>query len=122
VSEVTGAPAAPSNDIETIPVSDVAETMSIPVSRVHQLASDGQLLIVEHDGVAAVPADFFAADGEIVKGLSGTIIVLRDGGYPDAEILRWLFTDDESLPGSPIAAMQAGRHKEVARRAQAMAF
>ena len=39
-----------------------------------------------------------------------------------AEILRWLFADDDSLPGTPVASLRSGRHKEVKRRAQAMAF
>ena len=30
--------------------------------------------------------------------------------------------DDQSLPGCPIAALRGGRHREVKRRAQAMAF
>jgi hypothetical protein len=49
-------------------------------------------------------------------------MLLRDGGYDDGDILRWLFGDDPSLPGSPIAVLRAGRHREVKRRAQAMAF
>jgi hypothetical protein len=68
-----------------------------------------------------VPSDFFAGQAP-VKGLSGTIMLLRDGGYDDGDILRWLFGDDPSLPGSPIAVLRAGRHREVKRRAQAMAF
>jgi hypothetical protein len=58
----------------------------------------------------------------VVKGLSGTITVLRDGGYSDTDILRWLFADEDSLPGTPIESLRAGRHREVKRRAQAMAF
>ena len=54
-----------------------------------------------------------------MKGLPGTIIVLRDGGYADPDILRWLFAEDDRLPGSPIASLRAGRHREVKRRAQA---
>ncbi|NMH99453.1 helix-turn-helix domain-containing protein [Pseudonocardia sp. K10HN5] len=104
-----------------LPVAEVAQLLSISVSRVHQLVRDGQLLSLRRDGVTVVPADFM--DGSaVVKGLAGTITVLRDGGYHDDDILRWLFTDDESLPGAPIAALRAGRHKEVKRRAQAMAF
>ena len=75
---------------------------SVPVSRVHQMVRDGQLLSVRRDGAVCVPSDFF--DGSApVKGLSGTIMLLRDGGYDDPDILRWLFADDDSLPGSPIA-------------------
>ena len=68
-----------------------------------------------------MPVDFL--DGVVVvKGLAGTITVLRDGGYADDEILRWLFADDDSLPGTPIAALRSNRGREIKRRAQAMAF
>ena len=110
-----------SGDVATLPVADVAQKLSIPVSRVHQMVRDGQLLSFKRDKDVVVPADFFVGD-EVVKGLSGTIILLRDGGYSDEDILRWLFTDDDSLPGTPVASLQAGRHREVKRRAQAMAF
>ncbi len=110
-----------SEDVAILPVEDVAQKLSIPVSRVHQLVRDGQLLSFKRDRNPVVPADFFIGD-EVVKGLSGTIILLRDGGYTDEDILRWLFADDDSLPGTPVASLQAGRHREVKRRAQAMAF
>jgi hypothetical protein len=120
VNDVSGAPAL-SPDLAVLPVAEVAQRMSLPVSRVHQMVRDGHLLSLRRDGGAVVPADFL--DGSaVVKGLPGTITVLRDGGYSDADILRWLFADDDSLPGAPIAALKAGRHREVKRRAQAMAF
>jgi Rv2175c C-terminal domain of unknown function/DNA-binding protein Rv2175c, wHTH domain len=110
-----------SEDVATLPVSDVAVRLSVPVSRVHQHVRDGQLLAIRREGTLTVPADFLDGDA-VVKGLSGTITVLRDGGYSDHEILRWLFADDDSLPGTPVASLRAGRHREVKRRAQAMAF
>ena len=101
---MAGAPVALTDDVAVLPVPEVA-----------------QLLSLRRDGVACVPSDFF--DGRApIKGLSGTIMLLRDGGYADPDILRWLFADDPSLPGSPIAALRSGRHREVKRRAQAMAF
>lgn len=110
-----------SEDVATLPVAEVAQLLSVPVSRVHQLVRDGQLLSLRRDGAVVVPADFL--DGAaVVKGLPGTITVLRDGGYSDGDILRWLFADEDSLPGTPIATLRAGRHREVKRRAQAMAF
>jgi Rv2175c C-terminal domain of unknown function len=121
VSEVGSAAVALSEDVAVLPVTEVAVLLSIPKSRVHQLVRDGQLLSFRRGGDTVVPADFF--DGTtIVKGLPGTITVLRDGGYTDGDILRWLFADDLSLPGRPIASLRAGRHREVKRRAQAMAF
>lgn len=120
MSEVSGLPEVVTG-AEALPVPDVAARLSIPKSRVHQLVRDGQLLSYRSGGETVVPAAFLEG-GDVVKGLPGTITVLRDGGYDDPDILRWLFTDDESLPGSPISAIRAGRHREVKRRAQAMAF
>jgi hypothetical protein len=110
-----------SADVATLPAAEVAGQLGLPVSRIHQLVRDGQLLSIRRGGEVLVPADFL--DGpNVVKGLSGTITVLRDGGYSDTDILRWLFADEDSLPGTPIASLRAGRHREVKRRAQAMAF
>ncbi|GAA1284721.1 Rv2175c family DNA-binding protein [Pseudonocardia aurantiaca] len=111
-----------SEDVATLPVAEIAKILNQPVSRVHQLVKDGQLLSLRRDGEVVVPADFLDDDGAVVKGLPGTITVLRDGGYSDPDILRWLFEEDESLPGTPVASLRAGRHREVKRRAQAMAF
>jgi hypothetical protein len=122
VTDRSGTPAVLSDDVVTLPVADVAQSLSVPVSRVHQLVRDGQLLSLRRDGATVVPADFLDDEHGIVKGLSGTVTVLRDGGYSDDDILRWLFADDDSLPGTPVAALKAKRHKEVKRRAQAMAF
>ena len=107
--------------VEVIAVPEVADRLGLPVTRVHQMLRDHHLLAVRRDGVITVPAEFLD-DKATVKGLPGTITVLRDGGYPDAEILRWLFTADDSLPGTPVAALRADRGREVKRRAQAMAF
>jgi hypothetical protein len=121
VSKVSGVSVALSDDVAVLPLDEVARMLAVPVSRVHQMVRDGQLLAVRRDGALVVPSDFFDG-GAPVKGLSGTIVLLRDGGYSDGDILRWLFSDDPFLPASPIAALRSGRHREVKRRAQAMAF
>ncbi|SHK86037.1 hypothetical protein SAMN05443637_113106 [Pseudonocardia thermophila] len=108
-------------DVEALPLKAVAELLGIPVTRVHQHLRDGLYLAFRRDGEACVPAAFFHGKS-VVKGLQGTIVLLRDGGFADPEILRWLFTEDDSLPGTPIECLRAGRHREVKRRAQAMAF
>lgn len=108
-------------EIEALPIPEIAARLGLAVSRVQQLIRDGHLLAVKQGGVLVVPLDFL--DGEaVVKGLPGTVTVLRDGGYSDEEILRWLFAEDTSLPGTPIAALRSNRGREVKRRAQAMAF
>jgi hypothetical protein len=109
------------HDIEVVSLAQVAERLGVPRTRVSQMIKQGQLLGVREDDRWSVPAAFLTTDG-VVKGLPGTIQVLRDGGYADGEILRWLFADDDSLPGTPIDALRSDRGREVKRRAQAMAF
>lgn len=104
----------------TIP--EVAERLALPVSRVKQLLRDRKLLGVQRPGGSfGVPAAFLDGD-QVVRGLPGTLTLLFSCGFSDAESLRWLFTSDDSLPGSPIEAIAANRCREVNRRAQALAF
>jgi hypothetical protein len=103
-------------------LSEAADRLGIPPGRLKQLFRDRKLLAVQRpDGTTAVPAAFIDA-GTIVKGLHGTLTVLYDCGFDDPEALRWLFTADDSLPGTPIQAMIENRRTEVNRRAQALAF
>ena len=101
---------------------DVAARLSIPAGRVKQLLRDRKLLaVMRPDGTLAVPAAFI--DGpQIVKGLQGTLTLLRDCGFGEVETLHWLFTEDDTLPGTPIEAICRRRGTEVNRRAQALAF
>lgn len=124
VCDVSAIPAAPdvlAPEVEVMPLPDVAERLGLPVTRVHQLIRDGHLLAVRREGVLSVPS-VFLAEAAVVKGLGGTITLLRDNGYNEDEILRWLFAADESLPGTPIEALRGDRGREVKRRAQAMGF
>ncbi len=105
-----------------LPVPDVAERLGVPVTRVRQLVREGALIALRPGGgPLQVPAEFVAG-GEVLKGLPGLITVLRDGGFEDAEAVRWLYTPDDSLPGTPVQALVDNRGTEVKRRAQAMAF
>lgn len=101
----------------------VADMLGVSPSRVRQLVRDQQLLAVRHGDVREpeVPSDLLV-DDHPVKGLGGTITVLADAGYDPVDSVRWLFTEDESLPGSPIQALRENRGTEVRRRAQALAF
>ncbi len=107
---------------EWLSLPDVADLLGLPVGRVKQLLRDRKLLAVKRpEGTLAVPAAFL--DGhQIVKGLCGTLTLLFDCGFDGPEALRWLFTADESLPGTPIDAIVRHRSTEVNRRAQALAF
>ena len=58
----------------------------------------------------------------VVEGGRELPVELADGGWDDREILAWLFTPDDSLPGRPIDALRENRGREVKRRAQAEAL
>ncbi|MDP9861769.1 MULTISPECIES: Rv2175c family DNA-binding protein [Streptosporangium] len=107
---------------EWLTLTEVARRLNLSAGRAKQLLKDRKLIGVRRGGgEPQVPAAFLGAD-DVVKGLPGTLTVLLDAGYNDVESLRWLFTPDETLPGSPVDAIVAGRHTEVKRRAQALGF
>jgi hypothetical protein len=110
-------------DWATVP--DIAERWGVPLSRVRQHLADRELLAwrTGERGVVSVPAKFLGDEGPRHE-LKGTFTVLADGGMNDEEILRWLFTPDDTLPvdGAPIDALIAGHKTEVRRRAQVTAF
>ena len=104
----------------TIP--DVAGQLGLPVSRVKQLLRDRKLLAVQRpSGEFAVPAGFIDGN-QVIYGLGGTLTLLFDCGFTERDALSWLFTADESLPGTPVQALAEHRRTEVNRRAQALAF
>ncbi|WP_280509111.1 Rv2175c family DNA-binding protein [Nocardia cyriacigeorgica] len=108
--------------VTLLSLPDVAERLGIVVTRVHQMLRDHQLLAVRRDGVAGVPEIFFDKDGNVIRFLPGLITVMRDAKYTDEEILEWIFTDDDSLPGKPVEALHGPLAREVLRRAAAETF
>jgi len=102
---------------------DLAERLSLDITRVRQLVRDRQILAVRRgeNNVLMVP-EVFLQNGQVLKGLPGTLTLLQDGGFTDDEALGWLFTPDDTLPGSPVDALVANRGTEVRRRAQALGF
>jgi len=109
-------------DNETLlPMPDVADVLGVPVTKVHDYVSARKLVVYEQGGKKFVPAALLGEDG-LSKFVSGAITVLYDGGYSGEEILSFLFTEDESLPGRPVDALHGQKAREVIRRAQAMAL
>jgi Rv2175c C-terminal domain of unknown function/DNA-binding protein Rv2175c, wHTH domain len=122
----------PGEDVYDLP--RVAHLLGVPVTKVQQHLRDGHLVGIRREGTVVVPKVFFDDTGHVVKSLQGLLVVLRDGGYQDTEIVRWLFTPDPSLTirrdGStarqdnarPVDALHSHQAREVVRRAQAMAY
>jgi Rv2175c C-terminal domain of unknown function len=102
---------------------DVAERLGLDVGKVRRLLQDRYLVAVRRGerNVLSVPAAL-VVEGAPLPELRGTLTVLADSGYDDEAAIRWLFTADDSLPGTPVEALRTGRKTEVRRRAQALAF
>ena len=116
------------DDVETLvgqwlTVPELAEQLGLDVVQARQVLKDRQLVAVRRGErrVISVPAAF-VVDGVIVKKLPGLLTLLADAGYDENQAIRWLFTDDDTLPGAPIQALVENRGTEVRRRAQALAF
>lgn len=109
-------------DVPVLSLTDAAKRLGVPLSRVEQMVRDHDLLAFKRQRVPVVPEVFLEDEGRVLKGLPGLITLMRDGGYAEEEVLRWLFADDETLPGTPVEALHHDRGKEVTRRAQAMAL
>jgi hypothetical protein len=106
-------------------VPDIGERMGLRLSDVRQMIEDRLVLAVRIGPrkVVSVPAKFFNEEGPLPE-LPGTFTVLGDSRMSDAQILRWLFTPDDSLPvqGAPMDALLAGFKTEVRRRAMEAAY
>jgi len=119
--------------VTTNPLGDLIEewfdwkaaglALGVSVNKVRQYIREHQLAAsVPAPGAGQqVPAELIM-DGEIVKGIPGLLTIFHDGGFDDREILEWLFTADDTLPGRPIDALRENRGSEVKRRAQAMSL
>jgi hypothetical protein len=108
-------------DVQWLTIPDLTELLGLKVSQVRRLIEDRALLARRIDGVWKVP-QLFIVDGEPMRELRGTLVVLSDSGFSDDESMSWLLSEEESLGVSPIEALLAGRKAEVRRVAQALGF
>lgn len=109
-------------DEPLLSLPEAAERLGVVVTKVMDLLNEHKIIAVQRDGVRYVPVAFFSKKKEnTARFIPGVIALLSDGGYSDEEILTFLFTEDETLPGRPIDALHGQLAREVMRRAQAMA-
>ncbi|MEO3783363.1 Rv2175c family DNA-binding protein [Actinocorallia sp. B10E7] len=108
---------------EWLTFAEAGQVAGVPASRVKQWVKEGKLLAAyrQSGGGPQIPAAFLA-EGQVVKGLPGTLTLLSDAGFDETAALRWLFTGDDTLPGTPVQALRENRGTEIRRRAQALAF
>ncbi|MGY1747976.1 MULTISPECIES: Rv2175c family DNA-binding protein [unclassified Modestobacter] len=107
--------------MDTLTPAEVAQQLGVSPNRVRQLLREHKLIAVPGSGNSKIPADLLL-DGEVLRHLPGLLTVLMDGGYTEEEAFDWLYREDDTLPGTPVQALRDDRHREVVRRAQALAF
>jgi excisionase family DNA binding protein len=101
---------------------EAAAVLGVTEAKVRTMVRDHEIAdAVPSPGAGPRVPALLIQDGLPVKGLSGLLTLLHDGGYDDREIIAWLFLD-LGLPGRPVDALRENRGAEVKRRAQAMAF
>lgn len=110
-----------SNVSEWLTVPDVAERLGIPLGRVRRLIEDHHLISIKRDGVQYVPGEIIVGT-EPLSSLHGTIVVLLDAGFTLEGSIEWLYTPNEVLGTTPMAALVAGKKAEIRRLAQALAL
>lgn len=122
---------------EWLTVPDVADRLGLDAGKVRRMLQEHRLVAVRRGQppVLSVPASFLvpghlanpaaptnqdaAPTWAVLTSLHGTLTLLGDAGFTDEEAVVWLFTPDESLGGTPLDLLRAGRKAEVRRRAQA---
>lgn len=110
---------------EWLSVPEAAQLQGVALSTVRGQLKERDLVAVRRgpNNAISIPAAFVTADGPRPE-LRGTATVLADGGMDDEELVRWLFTPDDTLPadGTPMGALIAGHKTEIRRRAMETAF
>jgi uncharacterized protein len=122
---------------EWLTVPDVADRLGLDASKVRRIVQERRIIGVRRGDprIFVVPAAFLVpghlanpaqpttpdADEPwtVLASLQGTLTVLSDAGFTDEAAIEWLFTPDDSLPGTPIEALRNGRKTEIRRRAAA---
>lgn len=110
---------------EWLSVPEAAELQGVSLSDVRAQLKERRLVGVRRgqNKAVSIPAVFVTSEGPRPE-IRGTVTVLSDGGMRDVELLRWLFTPDDTLPvaGSPMDCILAGHKTEIRRRAMETAF
>lgn len=103
-------------------VPDIVEELDSDVPKVRRMLDERQLIGVRRGNPKVLQVPALLVRPEPLVSLPGTLTVLFDAGFSDAEALRWLFTHDEALGCTPAEALRANRIAPVRRRAQVLGY
>ena len=103
-------------------VPDIADLLGTGVLEVRRLLDDRLLLGVRRGTPKVLQVPRVLVEPEPLVSLPGTLTVLGDARFSDVEALRWLFTPEEALGTTPVAALRANRIAPVRRAAQVLGY
>ena len=103
-------------------VPDVVEVLGSDVLSVRRMLDDRLLLGVRRGTPKVLQVPRALVEPEPLVSLPGTLTVLGDARFSDVEALRWLFTHEDSLGATPIAALRDNRIAPVRRAAQVLGY
>ncbi len=115
--------------VEWLTLPEVADVLGVRQRDVRAAIADHRLPACREGGRGPlrVPADFLEVEPDdgrwgILPSLRGTATVLADAGLDTEASVAWLLAPESTLGASPVAALRAGRVREVRRAAQVLAL
>ena len=117
-------------DFTWLTLNEAAAYLGVEAKVIRSWLKDSSLVALPSpdDGKLRIPQDFLVrgeSEGDYagpLETLHGTVILLHDGGFTDADAVNWLLEPEESLGDTPLNALKAGRKKAVRRVAGALAM
>lgn len=100
-------------------IDEVASALGVSASKVRRLIEEHILFAVRVDKEPKVPVHLIQ-NGEPLSSIRGTMLLLIDMGFTEAEAIEWLYTENDNLGSTPMAALLQGHKAPVRRAAQAL--
>ena len=100
-------------------IDEVAQALGVSASKVRRLIEEHILFAVRVDKEPKVPAHLIQ-NGEPLSSIRGTMLLLIDMGFTEAEAIDWLYSENDNLGTTPMAALLQGHKAPVRRAAQAL--
>lgn len=100
-------------------IDEVASALGVSASKVRRLIEEHILFAVRVDKEPKVPADLIQK-GEPLSSIRGTMLLLIDMGFSESEAIEWLYSENDNLGSTPMAALLQGHKAPVRRAAQAL--
>jgi excisionase family DNA binding protein len=100
-------------------IDEAGEQLGISASKVRRLIEEHVLFSVRVDKRPMIPAHLIQ-NGEPLASIRGTLFLLLDCSLTLDEAIDWIYTENEHLGRTPIAALLEGHKAPVRRAAQSL--